>query len=377
MTAHAYGAGYGYYPPESYPGYYPSQTPSTSRPSAAPQSSTPVTAMPTTATMDTGRSGSSASYDYNQPMSGGYPSAQYPPYQWPQQQSRSSMPPGQSSQWQGYPMASQPMPHGYPSHMQQYPMQPWPGYYPSGTQPHPSTMAPMASKKGKDKGKDDYKTGNKRLSEAAELSPTDKKGKKLKKDEEKPVPKPPPKSHLKAPPQAQSMWQLFFTDELNKAKAAARATSPGGTVQNAKLNVAKIAQEAGIAYNKLNDEQKAYYGTKVAESKAEHEEALKNWHKTLTPEDIRKENVYRAQMRKEGKSRKGNLKDPNAPKKPLSAYFLFLKGIRENDDLRAEVWGKETETTKQSVLAAERWRGLSDDERRVSPPFCRMGSADE
>ena len=296
-------------------------------------------------------------------MSGGYPTPQYP-YQWPQQ-SRSSMPPGQSSQWQGYPMASQPMPHGYPSHMQQYPMQPWQGYYPPGTQPHPSTMAPMASKKGKDKGKDDYKTGSKRLSDPVELSPSDKKGKKFKKDEEKPIPKPPPKSHLKAPPQAQSMWQLFFTDELNKAKAAARATSPGGTVQSAKLNVAKIAQEAGIAYNKLNDEQKAYYGEKVAESKAEHEEALKNWHKTLTPEDIRKENVYRAQMRKEGKSRKGNLKDPNAPKKPLSAYFLFLKGIRENDDLRAEVWGKETETTKQSVLAAERWRGLSDDERRV------------
>ena len=262
-------------------------------------------------------------------------------------------------------MNTQPMPHGYPSQMQ-YPMHSWQGYYPPGTQPHPSTMAPTASKKGKDKGKDDYKTGNKRLSEAAELSPTDKKGKKLKKDEEKPIPKPPPKSHLKAPAQAQSMWQLFFTDELNKAKAAARATSPGGTVQSAKLNVAKIAQEAGLAYNKLSDEQKAYYGTKVAESKAEHEEALKNWHKTLTPEDIRKENVYRAQMRKEGKSRKGNLKDPNAPKKPLSAYFLFLKGIRENDDLRAEVWGKESETTKQSVLAAERWRGLSDDERRVS-----------
>ena len=56
----------------------------------------------------------------------------------------------------------------------------------------------------------------------------------------------------------------------------------------------------------------------------EHEAYMR----TLTPEDIKRENLFRAAQRKAGKSRKSNIKDPNAPKKPLSAYFMFLQRIR-------------------------------------------------
>jgi hypothetical protein len=196
-----------------------------------------------------------------------------------------------------------------------------------------------------------------------DISKSKKKGKK----EEEKLDKVIIKSHLNPPRQAQSAWQLFFTDELNKAKAAVvTGNSPGGTPLHAKLNVAQIAKDAGFAYAKLDEEQKAHYAGKVQESKDQYAKELSEWQATLTPEDIRLENAYRAQQRKEGKSRKGNLKDPNAPKKPLSAYFLFLKGIREDAALRYKVWADETETTKQSVLAAERWRNLSDEEKKVS-----------
>ena len=87
--------------------------------------------------------------------------------------------------------------------------------------------------------------------------------------------------------------------------------------------------------------------------------------RSLTPEDIKRENAYRTAQRKAGKSRKGNIKDPNAPKKPLSAYFMFLQRIRADPDLVREVFGDETETTKQSVLAAAKWRSMTDDERKV------------
>lgn len=207
----------------------------------------------------------------------------------------------------------------------------------------------------------------KRSADEKEDDSEDKSKKKKGKKEEPAVAKPPAKSHLHPPRQAQSAWQLFFTDELNKAKAAAQGvTSPGGTPHAAKLNVAQIAKDAGAAYANLSEEQKIYYAGKVQESKDQYAKDLVVWQATLTPEDIRLENAFRAQQRKDGKSRKGNLKDPNAPKKPLSAYFLFLKSIREDDELRARVWGDETETTKQSVLAAERWRGLVDTEKKVS-----------
>ena len=90
--------------------------------------------------------------------------------------------------------------------------------------------------------------------------------------------------------------------------------------------------------------------------------------RTLTPDDIKRENAFRTAQRKAGRSRKGNIKDPNAPKKPLSAYFMFLQRIRSDPHLVQEVFGDETETTKQSVLAAAKWRSMTDDERKISTP---------
>ncbi|SRR6266702_4221994 len=95
------------------------------------------------------------------------------------------------------------------------------------------------------------------------------------------------------------------------------------------------------------------------------ERELHAYMSSLTPDDIKRENIFRAAQRKAGKSRRGNIKDPNAPKKPLSAYFMFLQRIRSDPTLVREVFGDETETTKQSVLAAEKWRSMTDEERKV------------
>jgi hypothetical protein len=99
--------------------------------------------------------------------------------------------------------------------------------------------------------------------------------------------------------------------------------------------------------------------------KEARERELDAYMRTLTPDDIKRENIFRAAQRKAGKSRRSNIKDPNAPKKPLSAYFMFLQRIRSDPVLVQEVFGPETETTKQSVLAAAKWRSMTDDERKV------------
>lgn len=103
-------------------------------------------------------------------------------------------------------------------------------------------------------------------------------------------------------------------------------------------------------------------------AKDAREKELAAYMRTLTPEDIKRENAFRTAQRKAGKSRKANMKDPNAPRKPLSAYFMFLQRIRSDPELVKEVFGDETETTKQSVLAAAKWRSMTDDERKVCIP---------
>lgn len=375
-----------HYQHQGYPNYYQGQY--TSQTAARPQQSGTATT-PVTATPDPRSQTGSSSYDYSQP--GSYPGYSHDQsrysQQWQQPQrsgsfSQSNVP---HQQYQGYPHQTQTMPphHMAPGQMQSGQYQQWNQWnqygYPQPGMHLAQGGAPLTPATGKKrKGEKDDQVLGKRPADSATEDEGDglgKKGKKGKKELiEKPPPKLPAKSHLKPPRQAQSAWQIFFNDELNKAKAAAVGeTSPGGTVHPAKLNVAQIAKDAGAAYAALDDEQKAHYADKVQESKEQYAKDLAVWQATLTPEDIRQENAFRAQQRKEGKSRKGNLKDPNAPKKPLSAYFLFLKGIREDDALRARVWGEESETTKQSVMAAERWRNLSDDEKRVSDKACRDG----
>lgn len=189
--------------------------------------------------------------------------------------------------------------------------------------------------------------------------------KEKKKPKKEDAPKPVLRSHLKPPKQAPSAWQVYFTEELQKMKAE----QPGE-----RLNVAHVAKDAGQRYAALPDEKKREYQRKSLEEKAKWERDMENWRQTLTPEDIKQENMYRTAQRKAGKSRKGNLKDPNAPKKPLSAYFLFLRAIRADAGLTQSVFEGEQETTKQSVLAASKWRALPEAEKQ---PYLEKAEADK
>ncbi|KAG6910972.1 hypothetical protein DXG01_006026 [Tephrocybe rancida] len=162
------------------------------------------------------------------------------------------------------------------------------------------------------------------------------------------------KSVLRPPKLAPSAWQLYFTDWIQKQQAS-------GT---RKLNVAQAAKEAGQEYACLTNAQKDPYKRRSQAAKEARERELAAYMRTLTPDDIKRENAFRAAQRKAGKSRKSNIKDPNAPKKPLSAYFMFLQRIRANPLLVRDIFGDETETTKQSVLAAAKWRSMTDAERQ-------------
>lgn len=166
----------------------------------------------------------------------------------------------------------------------------------------------------------------------------------------------PTKSALQPPKLAPSAWQLYFTDWISNHQANS----------DRKLNVAQAAKEAGQEYATLTEAEKEPYKKRSQVLKEARERELDAYMRTLTPDDIKRENLFRTAQRKAGKSRKSNIKDPNAPKKPLSAYFMFLQRIRSDPVLVEEVFGTETETTKQSVLAAAKWRSMTDDERKVA-----------
>ncbi|KAF8592714.1 hypothetical protein K439DRAFT_1276244, partial [Ramaria rubella] len=87
------------------------------------------------------------------------------------------------------------------------------------------------------------------------------------------------------------------------------------------------------------------------------------WKRTLTPADIERDNALRSPECKSRKFRRKNINDPNAPKRPLTAYFLFLQAIRTDPQMVKDVFGDATEPMRQSVLAAVKWRSMTEAEK--------------
>ncbi|KIK34594.1 hypothetical protein CY34DRAFT_110219 [Suillus luteus UH-Slu-Lm8-n1] len=112
---------------------------------------------------------------------------------------------------------------------------------------------------------------------------------------------PPLKSILKQLKLAPSAWQLYFTDWIQRHQATSTR----------KLNVAQAAKEAGQEYASRREGGLFYSFYRVCRWSAvlkearEHENAA--YMRSLTPDDIKKENAFRTAQRKAGRSRKSNI----------------------------------------------------------------------
>lgn len=77
----------------------------------------------------------------------------------------------------------------------------------------------------------------------------------------------------------------------------------------------------------------------------------------MTPAEFKLENSRRQALRAAGKKGLPSLKDPNAPKRPLSSYFLFANEQREAGNF------SDLPMKEQSKAFAEAWKQVSDHEK--------------
>ncbi|KAG6835373.1 hypothetical protein H0H93_002059 [Arthromyces matolae] len=169
-----------------------------------------------------------------------------------------------------------------------------------------------------------------------------------------------------------SAWQLYFVDWMGR--------NPQG---DSRLNIAQAAKQAGREYATLSNEAKeasSFYLTRgddltvlgqpyrrlaqAAKERYDREGAM-----TAISDDFYRDvtgtfNSSQWRISHDRRSREVRLKDVNAPKKPLGAFFLFLQEIRGNSQMAKDVFQDETETMRQSVQAAAKWRSMTEDERQ-------------
>ncbi|KAF9585116.1 exp1-like protein [Lunasporangiospora selenospora] len=151
---------------------------------------------------------------------------------------------------------------------------------------------------------------------------------------------------LELPKRPASSWALFYIDHLDKLRAAGKPIIP--TVETT---------VASAQWKQLSDAQKMVYTERYNHNLAEFKRKMEARLDELTPEEFKLENTRRRALRAAGKKGAVALKDPNAPSRPLSSYFLFAKEqrvsgkfaklpVKEQAKAIADVWGKIGEAEK-------------------------------
>ncbi|KAG0032416.1 exp1-like protein [Podila clonocystis] len=167
---------------------------------------------------------------------------------------------------------------------------------------------------------------------------------KVKKEAAPKVAKPKKVAAIAMPKRPSTPWNLFFMDHLEKVRAEGRAVVP--TVEGA---------AASALWKELSPEQKQVYQDKYQANYAVFKQQTSDRLQELTPAEYNAENARRKALREAGRKGLPSLKDPNAPKRPLSSFFRFAKDQRESGKY-AHLPLKE-----QAKAFADAWGSAADD----------------
>ncbi|KAG0092610.1 exp1-like protein [Podila epicladia] len=147
------------------------------------------------------------------------------------------------------------------------------------------------------------------------------------------------------PKRPSTAWNMFFMEHLDKVKASGRAIVP---IQE--------TPKAAAAWKALSESEKKVYTDTYQRNMVAYHKQIESRLQELTPAEYKLENSRRQALRAAGKKGLPSLKDPNAPKRPLSSFFRFSQDQRaagKHADLdiseRAKAYAAEWESASQST----------------------------
>mmetsp|Transcript_44976 Transcript_44976/g.141584 ORF Transcript_44976/g.141584 Transcript_44976/m.141584 type:complete len:278 (-) Transcript_44976:164-997(-) len=150
---------------------------------------------------------------------------------------------------------------------------------------------------------------------------------------------------IQAPKRALSAYMLY----ANEVRADIVKKNP-------EMKMTEISKVIGDKWKVLSADGKKKFENEAAKLKSEYEKE-KAEYEAKVPEEVRKERTEKAKKKKEGKP----AKDPNAPKRPLSAFMIYSNQVRDkiksaNPELTFAEMGKK--------IAAD-WNGMSAQQKEV------------
>ncbi len=116
--------------------------------------------------------------------------------------------------------------------------------------------------------------------------------------------------------------------------------------QHPNASVTEVAKLIGAQWRQLTDDQKRPYTEMARKDRERYKEAMQHYTPTPGYEDTGR--------------RRRKKKDPNAPKKPKSAYFIYAETRRA--DLRQQFPDDRVSDTAKRT--GEEWRNMNDEDKR-------------
>eukprot|EP00613_Pedinella_sp_CCMP2098_P071977 CAMPEP_0171913252 /NCGR_PEP_ID=MMETSP0993-20121228/11615_1 /TAXON_ID=483369 /ORGANISM="non described non described, Strain CCMP2098" /LENGTH=754 /DNA_ID=CAMNT_0012547207 /DNA_START=29 /DNA_END=2293 /DNA_ORIENTATION=- len=161
-----------------------------------------------------------------------------------------------------------------------------------------------------------------------------------------PVKKKKAKKDPNAPKQAKSSYMFFAEAERETIKA-----------ENPEATFGELGKLTGAKWKTLSEEDKTSYNAQAAVAKDEYKVAMAAYvpPEPASGDDEAEEPAAGAKKKRKVKAKK----DPNAPKKPLTGYFIFMATAREG--VKAE--NPEASVGELGKLMGAKWKALSDEEK--------------
>ncbi|KAG0203147.1 exp1-like protein [Mortierella sp. GBA30] len=162
------------------------------------------------------------------------------------------------------------------------------------------------------------------------------------------IPKPKLKkiAALPMPKRPSTSWSLFFVEHLDKVRASGQNVIP-----------TKESAVAAAHWKEMTDAQKQVYKDRYEANMAEFKRQTEGRLQELTPAEYKIENSRRQALRAAGKKGLPSLKDPNAPKRPLSSFFRFAQ------DQRGSGKYSHLPLKEQANAFADAWTKVSGSEK--------------
>jgi len=132
------------------------------------------------------------------------------------------------------------------------------------------------------------------------------------------------------------------------------------------LKFSELAKECGALWGDMDDTDKEDYVRMSEKDRKRHENEMRNYIPPQQPDPSNDSDSEDERPRK----KKKKIKDPNAPKRPTTAYFYFAAAKRP--EIRADLGA--LSVTEVATLIGQKWRELTDDDKI---PFEELAGKDK